>query len=138
MAIYYSAHKRGFFHDQVHDTIPEGSVEITDEEWRYLLDQQTDGYVIVPGDDGKPTAVGPTVQERATRVRTARNRALSETDSLVSRHRDETETAGSTTLTREQYIQLQGWRQMLRAAPSLPGFPDIELPPKPVWLETKR
>ena len=134
---HYSPSTRGFYSSDIHgEKIPGDAVEITDEEWSRLLDQQSAGHTIVAASDGKPIAVGPTVEERANRLRAARNRALAETDGLVSRHRDEDE-VGATTLTHEQYRQLQGWRQALRAIPLQAGFPDAELPARPSWLESK-
>ena len=140
MTIHYSAQAGGFYHAAVHKKLPEDAVEITDEEWQRLLDQQSAGHTIAPGPDGQPIAAGPTVEERANRLRAARTRLLAETDGLVSRHRDEIELDGvaTPTLTPAQYLELQRWRQALRVAPSQPGFPDIELPAKPSWLESVR
>lgn len=135
MGRHYSAARRGFFNDQVHETLPGDALEVADAQWSSLLDQQSAGATIVPGPDGKPIAVGPSLEERAVRLRTARNRALSETDSLIARHRDEGEMVGvASTLTRDQYRQIQGWRQSLRDLPKVAGFPDIPLPAKPEWL----
>lgn len=141
MAFYYSPTQRGFYHDQVHETLPDDAVEITDAEWQRLLDRQTAGDLIVPGDGGKPIAVSAPVVDRAIGLRAARNRLLAQTDGLVNRHRDEVYlslgTTAVTTVSDEQYTQLQTWRQALRALPAAAGFPDIALPSKPEWLELK-
>ncbi|TKJ64782.1 phage tail protein [Pseudomonas sp. CFBP13506] len=96
------------------------------------------GSVLAPGDNGRPStapAPGPTVVELKSRERTIRDRALLLTDPLISRHRDEVEAQRATTLTAEQYQQLQGYRQDLRDWPESEHFPAIEYrPEEPVWL----
>ncbi|TWR64445.1 phage tail protein [Pseudomonas grimontii] len=69
------------------------------------------------------------------RERAIRDRALLLTDPLISRHRDEVEAERPTTLTAEQYKQLQGYRQDLRDWPESVQFPAIEYrPEQPAWL----
>lgn len=96
------------------------------------------GSVLAPGDNGRPStapAPGPTVEELKSRERTIRDRALLLTDPLISRHRDEVEAQRATTLTAEQYQQLQGYRQDLRDWPESEHFPAVEYrPEEPVWL----
>lgn len=80
-------------------------------------------------------AAAPTPQELESRERALRDQTLLLTDSLVARHRDEVEAERSTTLSAEQYRQLQGYRQDLRDWPESEHFPAIDYrPPPPSWL----
>ncbi|UNM22789.1 phage tail assembly chaperone [Pseudomonas sp. ArH3a] len=96
------------------------------------------GSVLVPDKKGRPSiapAPGPTVDELKNRERAIRDRVLLLTDPLISRHRDEVEAERPTTLTAEQYKQLQGYRQDLRNWPESEHFPAAEYrPDEPVWL----
>lgn len=54
---------------------------------------------------------------------------------MIARHRDELEAERSTTLTVEQYKQLQGYRHDLRDWPESAHFPELEYrPEQPAWL----
>lgn len=96
------------------------------------------GSVLTPGENGRPTTIpapGPTLEEQQARERAIRDRVLLLTDPLISRHRDEVEAERATTLTAEQYKQLQGYRQDLREWPESEHFPTIEYrPEQPSWL----
>ena len=119
---------------------PEGElVDVTqdehDEIFRVL---SLGGMVLVPGKNGRPSTVaapGPTPQELENRERAIRDRALLLTDPMIARHRDELEAERPTTLTAEQYKQLQGYRQDLRDWPESEHFPSVEYrPEQPAWL----
>lgn len=127
MTKFYSPSENGFFSHDVHGKrgIPADAVEITDEEWQQLLQQQATGKQIVAGTHGRPVT-----QDRKTVVDiiAARNRALDDTDWLVARHRDELDYGGRVTLTAAQYSNLQAWRRALREV-----TPDMtSLPTRPV------
>ena len=96
------------------------------------------GSVLAPTEKGRPTTIpapGPTVEELKARERAIRDRVLLLTDPLISRHRDEVEAERPTTLTAEQYKQLQGYRQDLREWPESVFFPALEhRPEQPAWL----
>jgi len=80
-------------------------------------------------------AAAPTHQELESRERALRDQTLLLTDSLVTRHRDELEAERSTTLSTDQYKQLQDYRQDLRDWPESEHFPAVEYrPDEPVWL----
>ena len=111
------------------------SQEEHDEIYRVL---SLGGSILTPGKKGRPStapAPGPTLEELKNRERAIRDRALLLTDPLISRHRDELEAERPTTLTAEQYKQLQGYRQDLRDWPESQHFPAIEYrPAQPAWL----
>lgn len=96
------------------------------------------GSILVPGKKGRPStapAPGPTVEELKARERAIRDRALLLTDPMIARHRDELEAERSTTLTAEQYKQLQSYRHELRGWPESVHFPEHEYrPEQPAWL----
>lgn len=72
--------------------------------------------------------------EHAETVRAQRDVELVNSGWLVERHRDEMEYHTATTLTAEQYTELQTYRQRLRDWPAQPGLPDINRPLPPDWL----
>lgn len=132
MSKFYSRSTGGFYTKDIHaeHQIPADVVEITDEYWRELLDAQARGQQIVCGTHGEPIAVD---RDPAPGLLMSRDIALRETDWLVARHRDEVELdPNQTTLTTEQYQALQSWRRTLRNLSSMPGFPRITLPERPV------
>jgi hypothetical protein len=132
MSKFYSPSTRGFYFKDFHKSIPGDAVEITDEEWQDLLNHQLKGKEIAMGIHGRPVAADhkPTPEG----LKLMRDRLLSASDWLVSRHRDELEVGwmDGTTLTPDQYGKLQQWRHVLRNIDKSPGFPDVALPPCPV------
>jgi hypothetical protein len=119
-------------------SIPADAVEITAEYHAELLAGQSGTKVIAWGDDGYPflgDMPPPSPEELAAVERVWRDGKLAATDGVVSRHRDELEAGGATTLTPEQYSQLQQYRQALRKWPESGEFPLLDhRPPAPDWL----
>lgn len=113
-------------------------VSLTDQEYRGLLYAMSHGKVISANDNGYPVAVDPpplSTGELEERERRWRDRALSATDALVVRHRDELEAGVETTLTTAQYRELQAYRTALRNWPATDEFPATgQRPTPPVWL----
>ncbi len=56
MSLHYSAARNAFFDERVHATLPDDAVPISAAEHARLLGEQAVGKVILPGDDGQPTA----------------------------------------------------------------------------------
>ena len=142
--IYYSAQDNGFVflaEREAYDaagTWPEDAVRVTAEEW-HTYGQQPPPKGMRRGSDsqGRPAWVRPevTLEDATAHERAWRNRQLSVTDSLVVRHRDELETVRLTTLSTEQYQQLQLYRLDLRNWPVAELFPDFgSRPAPPAWL----
>lgn len=128
---------RGFYDPATHTTMPADAVEMPEGLHADLLAGQSEGKVITWG-DGFPVLVDPpppSDEALAAIERVWRDLRLSETDGVVSRHRDELEGGGTTTLTLEQYAELQAYRSGLRNWPEAGEFPLIEhRPPSPLWL----
>ena len=60
MKIYYSPSSRGFYNDYIHESnIPEDAIEISQDLYSFLLEQQSQGKIIQPGISGLPEAVDP-------------------------------------------------------------------------------
>lgn len=77
--------------------------------------------------------VSPAIGERSWR-----DGELKLTDEIVSRHRDEIEGGGVTTLTPDEYKDLQAYRTSLRDWPGSAGFPKSEKRPiAPALLAAK-
>jgi hypothetical protein len=118
--------------------MPDDVVGISDENYAGLMEGQAIGKVISCGDDGYPLLIDPPpVSDEVLKQneRVWRDAQLSVTDGVVSRHRDELEEAQETTLTPEQYSELQVYRRALRNWPEAGEFPLIDhRPPPPSWL----
>lgn len=121
-------------------TLPARSelVEVDEADYIALLDAQTHGREIQATPEGQPVAVEPPPLDQAeleTRERRWRDSALNATDGAVVRHRDELEADRETTLSADQYRELQAYRMELRDWPQAEQFPDTEARPlPPAWL----
>lgn len=113
-------------------------VEVTQVKYLALLAAQSEGKVIQANTKGLPVAIEPpppSDAELIRRERLWRDRTLAGTDSLVVRHRDELEAERATTLTADQYRELQTYRLALRDWTQSPRFPAVEhRPSPPTWL----
>ncbi len=129
---------RGFYDPTIHLSMPKDVVEISAERYAELMAGQPQGKVIDWGKDGLPVLTDPlppSAEDLAAVERTWRDQRLSATDGVVTRHRDELEDGAATTLTAEQYAELQAYRRALRAWPESGQFPLNEhRPPAPTWL----
>jgi hypothetical protein len=148
MAKFYSRiddARGGFFDSDTHGevgspgcTIPKGAKQITDELHADLVAAQSGGKLIVPDPEGYPIAIDPPPPDAETLAeaeRVWRDGQLALTDPLVSRHRDEVEEGVSTSITTEQYAELQAYRRQLRDWPQGSLFPLAEhRPTAPIWL----
>ena len=135
---FFSISNFGFYNLEFHEVIPEDSVKISDEDYDSLMEGQSQGKLIVANDHGYPVLQDPpppTAEFLAAVERVWRNAQLTATDGVVSRHRDEVEEAAGTTLTADQYVDLQAYRRALRGWPESGEFPLIDhRPPAPGWL----
>ena len=58
--MFYAQSTRGFYDTAIHGSnIPSDAVEITNEEWQALLQGQSEGKVITPGENGVPYLAEP-------------------------------------------------------------------------------
>lgn len=77
----------------------------------------------------------PTPEQKAQSLRLERDQLLLSTDWLVNRHREQQDAGTGTTLTEDQFQELLRWRSALRRLPSTEGFPHIELPIAPAFVD---
>lgn len=121
--------------------IPVDAVAITDELYQSLLLAPSRSKIVIPGPDGLPMEVDPppmSDEEAVATERRWRDARLADSDGVVSRHRDEVEAGGATTLTVEQYTELQAYRQALRNWPEAGEFPLADhRPAAPQWLASQ-
>lgn len=92
----------------------------------------------LPEDDSRYLAyLNPlsTAEGLRTDLLIRRDAALTATDWLTFRHRDEQSAGISTTLTENQYKNLTSYRQSLRDLPASSGFPNIPLPAQPSFMK---
>ena len=120
------------------DGWPGDAIQIDGETYTTLMVQLEQGLQLCADVFGHPRTRQPdppTVDELATIERAWRDRQLNATDALVSRHRDELE-LGVTTLSTEQYQELQEFRRLLRDWPERSPFPSpAGRPIMPGWLQ---
>lgn len=138
MTVFFCPNTAFFYDDELNSVIPDGVLEYSAEERDALLALVSNGRRIVTGADGYPLLIDPpplNPEVLVTIERNWRDGCLLVTDGVVARHRDELEAEGATTLTPEQYRQLQQYRQALRNWPESGEFPLLEhRPPSPDWL----
>lgn len=138
--VFFSPSTCGAYTVEVHGSgMPEDVVEVTASVWQSLLEELAiSPKQMFSGPDGQPMLIDPPpldAEALASYERAWRDVQLSLTDPLVSRHRDELEGGGSTTLTSEQYTDLQAYRRLLRDWPQGAEFPLTEHRPiAPAWL----
>ncbi len=71
----------------------------------------------------QPAKPEPTIDELASRLRTERDTRITSCDWVITRHRDELDEGGGTTLSVEEYAAWLVYRKALRDLPSADGFP---------------
>ncbi|MCP2071470.1 UNVERIFIED_ORG: hypothetical protein J2Y77_000906 [Pseudomonas lini] len=138
MGLFSSKSTPGFYDASINEIIPADAIPVTAERRRELLDGQSTGKVIDFSPDTGPVLIDPppaSPEVLATIERQWRDGRLLDTDGMVTRHRDELEEGTVTTLTADQYVELQTYRRALRDWPQSEVFPEIELRPvAPAWI----
>lgn len=124
------------------NNMPADVVEVAASVWQSLLiELSTSPKKLSSRPDGQPVLIDPPPldAEALTAVERAwRDAQLALTDPLVSRHRDEIEEGGATSLTADQYAELQAYRRQLRDWPQGDQFPLVEhRPSAPTWLSAQ-
>lgn len=140
MTVFYSPGTGFFYDDQVCSFIPADVREFAAGDRDALLAQASHGKRVVNGPDDWPVLMDapvPSDEELAQVERYWRSVQLTTTDGVVTRHRDELEDGAKTTLTAEQYAELQAYRRALRNWPEDGEFPLSEHRPLvPAWFST--
>ncbi|MBM0283397.1 phage tail assembly chaperone [Pseudomonas chlororaphis] len=111
------------------DVPPEDFAAAMDRAPGELLKFENGRVVIIPAPEID------TVERLVALERYWRSQQLTQTDAVVTRHRDELEDGSETTLTPAQYSELQAYRRGLRDWPENGEFPLAEhRPMAPPWL----
>jgi hypothetical protein len=88
MKKFYSALENGFYSSEIHgDNMPDDVVEITEEKWIKLLEDQGNGKVISSDKNGNPILVlapEPTVEEMLLFNTNKKTRLLNESSQFIS------------------------------------------------------
>lgn len=141
--IYFSPSTCGAYEPAFHGgDMPGDVVEVAESVWLGLLAElESQPKKMSSRPDGQPVLIDPPPldsEELAGVERAWRDAQLAVTDPLVSRHRDEIEEGGLTSITAEQYTELQAYRRQLRDWPQGSQFPLVEYrPPAPTWLSAQ-
>lgn len=135
---YYCRTDGGWYSMAFHGFIPDDSVGVKDEDYEALRAGQLLGKWLVADEKGYPVLIDPpplSDELLSANERAWRSLQLVLTDGVVTRHRDEIEEGSTTTLTLQQYAELQSYRRLLRNWPEAGEFPLSEhRPPAPTWL----
>lgn len=139
---YMSPSTQGLYNTRTYPKaqLPSDVVEITEEQFWYLLKGQNAGKVMAVDTAGQPTLIDPVTgpDELARQERFRRDSELERVKWLRERHRDELELSMSPSLTSDQYSQLLTYMQQLREWPQSPDFPDpAHRPVAPGWIESE-
>ena len=136
---YMSPSTQGFYNTANYPKrmLPDDVVEVTDEQFRYLLKGQNAGKVMAVDADGQPVLNDPVLDavEVASQERIWRDAELERVKWLRERHRDELELSIPHSLTNDQYAQLLEYMQLLRDWPASSAFPNTDARPvAPAWI----
>ncbi|MBC3774729.1 phage tail assembly chaperone [Pseudomonas sp. SWRI99] len=138
--VFFSPSTCGAYRTDIHGAdMPADVVEVPESVWQSLLiELSTSPKMMSSRSNGQPVLIDPPpldAEALAAVERAWRDAQLLLTDPLVSRHRDEVEEGGATSLTPDQYAELQAYRRQLRDWPLALGFPTTEKRPvAPTWL----
>lgn len=140
--IYVSAANKAFYDSAVHteDQLPADATEISRDLHRSLLDGVSGQTRMIDFTLSPPVLIDlpePTQERLASLEEGWRDSRLRHTDDLVTRHRDEREMGGLTTLTSSEFMTLMNYRKALRDWPQSDLFPDSRYrPAEPLWISS--
>ena len=102
--------------------MPDDSIEITTDERTALLQAESSGKVLHIEFDKRGVTVPCEVQEKPEHEKYAdliddRNKALSKTDWIINRHRDQKDLNKETTITEDEFLKVLQWQDDLRNLP---------------------
>lgn len=138
--VFFSPSTCGAYMPGIHGTdMPPDVVEVSAGVWQSLIEELAiSSKKMSSRPDGHPVLIGPPpldLDQLGEIERNWRDAQMASTDGIVSRQRDEIEDGGATTLTAEQYAELQAYRRDLRGWPEAEGFPSAgRRPVAPEWL----
>jgi len=138
--VFFSPSTCGAYRPELNgENMPADVVEVPESVWQSLLNElSTSPKMMSSRPNGQPVLINPPpldAEALAAVERAWRDAQLALTDPFVSRHRDELEEGSETSLTLDQYAELQAYRRQLRDWPLALEFPSTEQRPvAPSWL----
>ncbi len=137
MSHYYSKTTGGFYDSNIHETMPNDAVEVSDEDYAALFVGQSEGKVIAADSTGFPVlsdrpAVTPAQQWSAYQAKAKAE--LTESDTSMLRIY-EAVILGNTTMEAADVVAFVKWRQALRAilSENQPDTIPTDLPARPAY-----
>lgn len=132
--IYVSVANKAFYDSAIHskDQLPGDAVEIGKELHQSLLEGVSSQSKMIDFSSSPPLLIDlpePSEEMLAAVESGWRDSQLRRTDDIVTRHRDEREMGGPTTLTSSEFMTLMGYRKALRDWPDSDLFPDSRFRP---------
>lgn len=134
--MYYSSQTNGFYDPAINgNDIPADAVEITSDRYDELLAAQSDGQLIVPGENGKPTLEphpAPTQAQLIASAIQTRDELLRTAAIRIAPLQDAVDIGEATTAEEQQLLAWKRYRVALNRITEQPGFPTvIEWPETP-------
>lgn len=80
----YSPSTNGFYDEQIHTNLPADAKEVSNEDYKYLLQGQAQGSIIKPDEAGNPVLVEVVVDQQAI-INAESRKYLADTDWYVVR-----------------------------------------------------
>lgn len=138
MSYYYSKTTLGFYSNDIHATMPDDVVEVSDSDYTALFEGQAEGKLISANDAGSPELIdrpAATTAQKWAAYQTAAQGTLSDSDTSMLRIY-EAVILGDTTMEAPDVVAFVKWRQELRAIlstaqpeeipdalPAMPAYP---------------
>jgi len=137
MSTFYSKTTGGFYSEDIHTTIPDDAVEVSDSDYTALFVGQAEGKIISANDAGHPELIDrpeATDSQKWEAYQIKAKTALSNSDTTMLRVY-EAVVLGDTTMSAPDVVAFVKWRQALRAILSTaqPAELPTDLPTMPAY-----
>ena len=147
--VYFSPSTTTFFRTDTHGVpgtegclMPSDVVKVSLVVFEAMVKARSQGQRVIAEFNGQPTVaepLPPSSEELADQERLWRDRELSRTEWLVTRHRDEKDMGKVTSISLDEFSELLSYRDLLREWPNKSAFPDVsKRPQSPEWLSPKQ
>ncbi|WLW59810.1 tail fiber assembly protein [Achromobacter sp. PD1] len=133
---FFSQSTGGFYTREIHgDAIPEDAAEISDELYASLMGGQSQGKMIVAGEDGHPILADPpppTAEQLATAALIKRDRLLRDAATRIAPLQDAVDLGVATEEEDAKLLAWKRYRVALNRIEQQPGYPsDFVWPERP-------
>lgn len=133
---FFSPSTGGFYTREIHgDAIPEDAVKISDELYASMMGGQSQGKMIVAGEDGYPMLADPpppTAEQLATAALMKRDRLLRDAATRIAPLQDAVDLGVATDEEDAKLLAWKRYRVALNRIDQQPGYPsDVVWPDRP-------